>query len=461
MKVLGVLLLTDRTTQLTPSLKRFAGTAMNKRQHEIRDPIHTFISLDTDERKVLDSRPVQRLRHIHQLALTHLIYPGATHRRFEHSLGVMDLAGRVYDVVTDPANLLVDPVRDLVPEHNSFDHKRWRWVVRMAALCHDIGHLPFSHAGEDLLPDGKKHEHLTLDLIESEHMRSLWNDLNVKPTDVARLAVGPGKYPSPNFSDWEAILSEIIIGDAFGVDRIDYLLRDSHHTGVAYGKFDHNRLVDNLRILPKSDAEECELTLGIDQGGLHAAEALLLARYFMYTQVYFHPVRRVYDHHLVSFIKAALPGEQFSMKLEDHLQMTDNELTTDILTAARSPSHAGYVPARLIVEREHFKLVYERNPADLARNTNAAAIFAAGLTSQFPSTSVHYSRYRERGRAIDFPVWTRSGVSSAWALSDILQRLPVVAFDYIFVARDKELEAERWLKHNREQLLSSGAKTES
>src|SRR6266436_3201596 len=123
---------------------------MPKSVHEIRDPIHVFVRLDNHEREVLNSRPFQRLRHIHQLALTYLLYPGATHRRFEHSLGVMELAGRVYDTVTDPNNILHDAVRDLVPEHNKFDHQYWRRVVRMAALCHDIGHLPFSHAAEDL-----------------------------------------------------------------------------------------------------------------------------------------------------------------------------------------------------------------------------------------------------------------------------------------------------------------------
>lgn len=73
-----------------------------KEYHEIRDPLHVFIRLDSDERKVLDSYPFQRLRYIHQLALSYLVYPGATHRRFEHSLGVMELAGRVFDVVTRP-----------------------------------------------------------------------------------------------------------------------------------------------------------------------------------------------------------------------------------------------------------------------------------------------------------------------------------------------------------------------
>ena len=76
-----------------------------KYTHEFRDPIHTFISVRTDERKVIDSQPFQRLRHIHQLALTYLVYPGATHKRFEHSLGVMDVASRIFDTVTTPEHV--------------------------------------------------------------------------------------------------------------------------------------------------------------------------------------------------------------------------------------------------------------------------------------------------------------------------------------------------------------------
>src|ERR1700730_4830461 len=121
---------------------------MTKHIHEIRDPIHVFVRLDSDEREVLNSEPFQRLRHIHQLAMSYLVYPGATHRRFEHSLGVMELAGRVFDVITTPANVTSDSAREVIPG-NATDLGYWRRVVRMAALCHDIGHLPFSHAAED------------------------------------------------------------------------------------------------------------------------------------------------------------------------------------------------------------------------------------------------------------------------------------------------------------------------
>src|SRR5258707_11783375 len=117
-----------------------------KHNHEFRDPIHTFISLRTDERRVVDSRPFQRLRHIHQLALTYLVYPGATHSRFEHSLGVMELSGRIFDVITDPSNLSPDAKHALPELDGKLNTEHWRRSVRMAALFHDVGHLPFSHA---------------------------------------------------------------------------------------------------------------------------------------------------------------------------------------------------------------------------------------------------------------------------------------------------------------------------
>src|ERR1035438_3537862 len=258
---------------------------MTKTPYEIRDPIHVFVRLDSADREIVDSRPVQRLRSIHQLAMSYLVYPGATHRRFEHSLGVMELAGRVFDIVTDPENVS-DDVRKLIPQITD-DRLReyWRAVVRMAALCHDLGHLPFSHAVEHvLLPEGWNHERLSREIILSDDMATLWHRITppLRPEDVAKLAIGPEKS-GDQYSNWEAILAEIIVGDAFGVDRMDYLLRDSHHAGVAYGRFDHFRLIDTLRILTSGEGESTQPTLGVEEGGLHSAEALLLARYYMYS----------------------------------------------------------------------------------------------------------------------------------------------------------------------------------
>ncbi len=211
----------------------------------------------------------------------------------------------------------------------------------MAALCHDIGHLPFSHTAEDLLPDGWDHEHLTLEIIRSDELESIWKEIKIQSDDVAKLAVGPKKYRDSSFNDWEAILSEIIVGDAFGVDRMDYLIRDSHHVGVAYGKFDHYRLIDTMRILSKEEDGSAEPALGIEEGGLHSAEALVLARYFMYTQLYYHHVRRIYDIHLKDFLKKWFPSGYLPIDIEGHLGMTDNEISVELFKAARDEKHPG------------------------------------------------------------------------------------------------------------------------
>lgn len=239
-----------------------------------------------------------------------MVYPGATHSRFEHSLGVADVATRIFDVVVREDNLRA--VQDRL-EVNREDIGYWRNVLRVAALCHDAGHLPFSHAAEtELLPSGWNHERITKALIEDGPLADTIKAMSppIRPEDVVKIAVSPAvlsEAEAESMDDWKAIVSEIISGAVFGADRMDYLLRDSHHTGVAYGRFDHYRLIDTIRILPappmddREQSQVDELTLGVEEGGLQTAEALLLARYFMFKQVYLHHVRRIYDLHLLDF----------------------------------------------------------------------------------------------------------------------------------------------------------------
>lgn len=429
---------------------------MKKQVHEIRDPIHVFIRIDSDERRVMDSPPFQRLRYIHQLALTYLVYPGATHRRFEHSLGVMELAGRVYDVITKSENIHPG-VRDLVP-NDEFSLQYWRRVLRMAALCHDLGHLPFSHAAEsDLLPVGWDHERLTVELILGDELNQIWKELKVGAEDVAKLAVGPKKYhkyrPGATFNNWEAILAEIVVGDAFGVDRIDYLLRDSHHAGVAYGRFDHYRLIDTLRILPKSEGDSQEPVLGIEEGGLHSAESLLLARYFMYTQLYFHPVRRIYDRHLQDFLRIVLPTG-FPTDIKEHMKWTDNEITARLLECARDGNHIANDPAMRIVERKHFKILYTRNPEDVLINPEAAKRIHEAVCKEFGEESVRLDSYKAKGNPTEFPVLaTDNRIVSSLAMSYVLNSVPIVAVDYVFIRPDLIKQANSWLEKNRTAIV--------
>lgn len=442
---------------------------MVKKIHEIRDPIHVFIRLDSDERKVLDSRAFQRLRHIHQLALSYLVYPGATHKRFEHSLGVMELASRVFDVITNP-DYVRDPIRDILPQITDNNKKvYWRKVLRIAALCHDLGHLPFSHAAEkELLPEDWGHERITREIIQSGEMEEIWKSMEppLISEHIVKLALGQEKANDLTFSDWEAILSEIIVNDAFGVDRMDYLLRDSHHAGVLYGEFDHYRLIDTLRILtppPSPDGTSSkEPTLGVEEGGLHSAEALLLARYFMYSQVYFHPVRRIYDIHLKDFLKEWLPEGNFSTNVNNHLSLTDNEVSSALLRAAYEDELPGHESAKRIICREHFRVLYSRNPDDIHQNPESANLIFESAKKEFGEKNLRIDAFKEKGGALEgFPVLARDErIYSSLSKSEVLKNLPLVATDFVFISPEIRETADSWLKENREKIISLKGESE-
>ena len=301
----------------------------------------------------------------------------------------MELAGRVYDVVTDKGKV-TDGIRNEFPDVGD-DRKREyrRCVLRMAALCHDIGHLPFPHAAEkELLPEDRNHEALTAQLIRSDEMRPIWKGIKIDAEDVIKLALGRKELPDVDFTPWETILAEIIVGDAFGVDRMDYLLRDSHHAGIAYGKFDQYRLIDTLRILPRvpMDVEEdaeIGFALGLDEGGIQSAEALMSARYFMYSQMYFHPIRRIYGIRLQEFLLEWLGDHGYPTDVEGHLRLTDAEVTSALRKAERDKTLPGHRHARRIDQRWHFKLIYSRNPADAAINTEAGEAVFRVLSEEF------------------------------------------------------------------------------
>ena len=440
-----------------------------KRNMEIRDALHGFIEVDEFELEIVNSQPFQRLRHIHQLALSYLVYPGASHKRFEHSLGVMHVAGRIFDTVTRE-DRLTDGVRNIIPARDGLGFAYWRSVLRMAALCHDMGHLPFSHAAEeDLLPEGYDHEHMTYDIVCSDDMRQVWAKMSPepKPDHVAKLALGASTVEKLRlplaFSPWEAILAEMISGD-FGADRIDYLLRDSLHTGVAYGRFDHHRLINTLCILtpPSSPQDEVEdeedpsdSSLGIEEGGLESAEALMLARYLMFSQVYYHPTRLINDAHLKDFLTEWLPGGQFPTGVEQHLLITDNEVTAAMLAAMRDPSLPGHDPARRILQRDHFRVIASRKAEDIGERSLAArAIFDAAV-QRYGAEKVRFGASPRQPDPPDFPVLERDGtVASSLALSEVMSRLPGSRAEYVFVDRAERKDAERWIDKNREKIIT-------
>jgi len=438
---------------------------MSKTMHEFRDPVHSFVKLDSDERMLINSEPFQRLRYIHQLAMTYLIYPGSTHTRFEHSIGCMYLATRIFDTITSHENLQKLPyeVRERIPEIERSDRfQYWRKTLRLAALCHDLGHLPFSHAAEDLLPPGINHETMTKRFI-LEGMLDIWAKMEPQPNPkkIAKIAVGEKDAQELlPFSPWERILSEIITGDVFGADRMDYLLRDSFYAGVTYGHFEHNRLIDTMRILPgtaQDDTEQynSEPELGIEQGGLQVAESLLVARYFMFTQVYFHNVRRIYDIHLKSFLKSTLENGVYPTDLNAFLATTDNEILSKIRAAARSSCAAGHEDASRILYRNHFRKVYQLMSQDCVNNPFALDDISTGLKDEVGNDNVIVDDINKATASkSDFPIQIDDGrIISAHGQSQVMTSLPAASTAYLFVNPAQRKKACSWIKKNVDTFL--------
>ena len=218
--------------------------------------------------RLIDSAAFQRLRKVSQLGLVELVYPGALHSRFEHSLGVY--------------RNCVDVLNRLTRHHafaNEVDEAGCKSVL-VAALLHDIGHWPFCHAVEDMqLSDVPPHESLARQAIEDSEIRGLLkDDWQLEPEQITQLLIDEGADQSNQHPLLKSILSGPI-----DIDKLDYLYRDSLHAGVPYGlNFDRQRLVDSLCL------NESRKGLAIDEKGKTAAEMLVFARYIMFSEVYWH-----------------------------------------------------------------------------------------------------------------------------------------------------------------------------
>jgi HD superfamily phosphohydrolase len=263
------------------------------RRYELRDPIHGFIEIDEWERDIINQPAFQRLRRIKQLAWTDMVYPGATHTRFEHSLGVMHVATRLFDAIR---NRSADLLGQLGYESAGLD--RQRQLIRLAALLHDLGHAPFSHAAEEILPvdprTGKRFVHEQYSAAIAEH--ALADVIEQHPHNHKNygLRVEHLKEFFLETPSSEGLVWRDLVSSQMDADRMDYMLRDSYHAGVAYGRYDLDRVAATLALVERPDQDG--FALGVGEGGLHAVEGLILARYMLFTQVYFHKTRVIYDY---------------------------------------------------------------------------------------------------------------------------------------------------------------------
>jgi HD superfamily phosphohydrolase len=371
----------------------------------------------------------------------------------------MEVAGRIFDALFNQR--LSDAVQDQIGRQFSERNKpSLRDAVRVGALLHDVGHLPFSHAAEkELLPPGWNHERMTAEIIRGADIRTLCEqgDRSIRVTDVVDAACdigGRAKYElDASLPAWKNLLNQIITGDIFGADRIDYLLRDAWHTGVPYGRFDHDLLIEGLRVV--INPHNGQVDLGVDIGAIHAAEALLIARYFMYTQVYFHKTRRIYNIHLQEFLQKWLEGGRFSTDYNKHLEMTDNEVLSAINQAAQDPGSDLHVLALRLVGRRHFRAVYTLLPSHKRAVPTILEDIGNLIKAEFQEENVKVDSYTPGSGSNDFWVLTQTGkVESGPTLSTIAQNTSLDEMGFVFVEPSLKEAAKQRVDAEFKQALS-------
>lgn len=304
---------------------------MKENHLDIIDPIHDFIRATDSEHKIIDSAIFQRLRRIRQLSGAHLTYPGAQHTRFEHSLGVMHIAGQAANLLKEKGIL------------NSEDIGK----LRLAGLLHDIGHGPFSHLFEEVLQEKSKisHEDISRKIIEKTVIGDILEASGYDKRHIAKLAFGDSKLQYMN---------ELISG-ALSADIMDYLLRDGYFTGAEHAKIDHKRIIQSLNVYQKK--------LALEKSALYSFESMMHSRYQMFKAVYFHKTVRSAEVMLLESMRLADQELGFtSLDLEEYLKLTDEIVLSKLLSL--EPKNDELKRARNFARdyqnRRLFKCVFER-----------------------------------------------------------------------------------------------------
>ncbi|MGE5196758.1 MAG: HD domain-containing protein [Anaerolineae bacterium] len=399
---------------------------------KIYDSVHGFIRFNEIESALIDSPAFQRLHYIRQLGMGYLVYPGATHTRFEHSLGVMELASRIFERIFFK---LFDKQKN--------EGEYWKQILRLSALCHDLGHLPFSHTAEKALFSKGKHEEWTLKIICSKQLDIIWQEMQKKfpqkdvVNDLIKMSIGENTLVSLKlkerklaFSPIEKVLAQVIAGDFFGADRIDYLLRDAKCTGVSYGLFDYHQLIEMLTVIPSSASSLKKLSLGIEEGGIESCEALLLARHFMHKRVYQHAAVKAYSFHLSRFMKTLLSKKESFWTLEGYLATSDNEILAELSSASTNSSHPGHQDAICILQRtKRFKALPIRS------NVKEKELLKLITQLSIPKNEIGWELTisKKSKRGLDFSVQKKSGAIVEAALcSEIC--IPNDSTSWVFLA---------------------------
>ena len=371
---------------------------------EIRDPIHGTLAISKNEAKVIDSPAFQRLRMIKQLGFSEFSFPGATHSRYIHSLGVSYLSGIAFDFIFKDYKFSTPQKRE-----------NYRQILRLGALLHDIGHGPLSHTSEEVMPqlselaidvyknklentqgnlisngDRKaNHEDYTIKFITDSHLTKILSDsfAEFDPYHIACL-IDKGLADKDDFFkdqglNFRMILSQIVSSEV-DVDRMDYLLRDAYFCGTSYGKVELNWLLGNFKYHIKDD----NVHLALDRRAIYTFDDFLLSRHHMYLMVYFHHKSIIYEEMLFRYLTSDDCAYKLPSNIEDYMSYTDFSLYENM-------SHSKNPWAKRISERKSFKVLFENHVASGSPRTEKIKdiLKEAGIETITASSKSRLSKY--------------------------------------------------------------------
>jgi len=374
---------------------------------EIKDPVHGYVYITETEKDIIDSYPVQRLRRVRQLAGAEYVYPGANHTRFEHSVGVMYLAG---EVVENPNISKIVNGEDVE-------------AVRIAGLLHDVGHGPFSHVFEHLLTKklNKTHEDITMWLIKNSELKDLLGKLGYKAEYIAELAAGSVYQSGKTFLNQ-------IIRSSIDVDKLDFVVRDTYHTGAEYGFVDVFRLIHSFDVLDGN--------LAVDIGALSTLESFIIARIESFKSIYFHRVGRAAQIMLAMALEKA--DEELGLSTfktpEEYLAMDDYTVWTMLKNCGKSSTIIKNLERRKMLKCAYEQTFYVRDKTvsnifsaeefrnqirdRIAKNARVEPEAVIIDVPTVPSVPYHHSTFME---PMEIPVFskTRDGRKEVKRLSEI------------------------------------------
>lgn len=365
---------------------------------EVRDPVHGTISLSDGETAIVDSSEFQRLRSIKQLGFADVSFPGATHTRFLHSLGVCHMAGNVFDHLFRSFAFSKASVRT-----------RFRQVFRLAAMLHDIGHGPLSHTTEEVMPPLRElnvvayknhprgmdasiratHEDYTIKYLTDSPLTAILskNFPDLSPIHIACLVDKTLPCPDDFFMeqglDFRPILSQLVSGE-LDVDRMDYLERDSYFTGTNYGKFDRDWMIANMKYF-ETDGK---LFLGLNRRALYTFDDFLISRHHIHLMVYFHHKCIIYEEMLNRYLTSNDCTFQLPADINEYTKYHDSKLYENLAISSNEWAQ------RISLRRPYRMAIELHNTAESARPERIKdTLESEGIHTIWASSKVRLSKY--------------------------------------------------------------------